>query len=129
MGAASDNREPSAPRPMAGAANPGTAVETPGMTGLTSEQASRQLTADGPNELPTARPRNLVQQARDVLREPMLLLLVGAGILYFLLAEPLDGIILTAFVGLVIAISLYQEHRTESALSALRDLSSRGPSS
>ena len=54
----------------------------------------------------------------------MLLLLVGAGVLYFLLAEPLDGVILMSFVVVVIAISLYQEHKTENALTALRDLSS-----
>src|SRR6478672_6024604 len=92
--------------------------------GLTAHEAERRLAAGGPNELPTAKPRNLVQQARDVLREPMLLLLVGAGILYFLLAEPLDGMILMSFVVVVIAISLYQEHKTENALTALRDLSS-----
>ena len=94
------------------------------VAGLTAEDATRRLALDGPNELPAARPRNLAQQARDVLREPMLLLLVGAGVLYFLLAEPLDGVILLSFVVLVIAISLYQEHKTERALTALRDLSS-----
>jgi Ca2+-transporting ATPase len=92
--------------------------------GLTAGEAARRLQVDGPNELPTAKPRNVAQQARDVLREPMLGLLVGAGVLYFLLAEPLDGVILLAFVVVVIAISLYQEHKTENALTALRDLSS-----
>ena len=42
----------------------------------------------------------------------------------FLLAEPLDGVILMSFVVVVIAISIYQEHKTENALAALRDLSS-----
>ena len=59
-----------------------------------------------------------------MLREPMLLLLVGAGVVYFLLAEPLDGVILMSFVVVVIGISLYQEHKTENALTALRELSS-----
>ena len=54
----------------------------------------------------------------------MLLLLVVAGVVYFLLAEPLDGVILMSFVVVVITISLYQEHKTETALTALRDLSS-----
>src|SRR4051794_5347433 len=94
------------------------------MTGIGAADAAARLATDGPNELPTAKPRNLVQQARDVLREPMLLLLVGAGALYFVLAEPLDGVILMSFVVVVIAISLYQEHKTENALTALRDLSS-----
>lgn len=94
------------------------------LTGLTSREAARRLTADGPNELPAAQKRNLLQQARDVVREPMLLLLVSAGCVNFLLSEPLDGVILMSFVVVVIAISIYQEHKTENALAALRDLSS-----
>jgi Ca2+-transporting ATPase len=50
--------------------------------------------------------------------------LLGAGTVNFLLAEPLDGTILMSFVVVVIAISIYQEHKTENALVALRELSS-----
>ncbi len=94
------------------------------LSGLTSEQAARQLAADGPNELPTAKRRNLFREAYDVVRQPMLLLLLGAGLVNFALSEPLDGAVLMAFVVVVIAISIYQEHKTENALAALRDLSS-----
>jgi Ca2+-transporting ATPase len=101
-----------------------TAMQDVALSGLTAQQAAERLAADGPNELPTARKRNLAQQAWDVVREPMLLLLVGAGCVNFLLSEPLDGAILMSFVVVVIAISIYQEHKTENALAALRDLSS-----
>ena len=100
------------------------AMVQPALTGLTTQEAADRLAVDGLNELPTARPRNLPQQALDVMREPMLLLLLGAGTVNFLLAEPLDGVILMSFVVVVIAISIYQEHKTENALAALRDLSS-----
>jgi Ca2+-transporting ATPase len=99
-------------------------VLQPALTGISTSEAERRLAADGPNELPTAKPRNLVQQAWAVVRQPMLLLLLGAGTVNFLLAEPLDGIILMSFVFVVIGISLYQEHKTENALATLRDLSS-----
>ncbi len=95
-----------------------------GLVGLTSAEAAERLREDGPNELPTAKKRNLLQQAWAVIREPMLLLLLGAGTVNFLLAEPLDGAILMAFVLVVIGIEIYQEHKTENALAALRDLSS-----
>jgi Ca2+-transporting ATPase len=93
-------------------------------TGLTSHEAAVRLAADGPNELPTARGRKVLRQAGDVLREPMLLLLLGAGTVNFVLSEPLDGVMLLSFVIVVITISIYQEHKTENALVALRDLSS-----
>lgn len=92
--------------------------------GLSSQEAARRLAADGPNELPTAKRRNLLQEIWDVVRQPMLLLLLGAGTVNFVLAEPLDGAMLMAFVLVVLAISIYQEHKTENALAALRDLSS-----
>ena len=102
----------------------GEPVSTTLLDGLSAQTAADRLAADGPNELPTARKRNLLQQAWDVVREPMLLLLIGAGTINFLLAEPLDGAILMSFVLVVIGISIYQEHKTENALEALRDLSS-----
>ena len=101
-----------------------TVVQDGMLTGLSPDEAAQRLAADGPNELPTAEKRNLAQQAWDVVREPMLLLLIGAGCVSFVLAEPLDGGILMASVLLMIGISVYQEHRTENALAALRDLSS-----
>lgn len=94
------------------------------LAGVTSQDAARRLAEDGPNELPSAKKQNLAHQAWDVMREPMLLLLLVAGTVNFLLAEPLDGVILMVSVVGVIAISLYQEHKTEGALGALRDLSS-----
>lgn len=92
--------------------------------GLSSAEAARRLVAEGPNELPTAKPRNLLQQTWAVIRQPMLLLLLVAGTVNFLLAELLDGLLLLSFVVVVIGISIYQERKTENALTALRDLSS-----
>ena len=89
------------------------------LIGLSAEQAAERLVTDGPNELPTAKRRNILQEAWDVIRQPMLLLLLGAGAVNFLLAEPLDGAMLMAFVVVVIGISIYQEHKTERALAAL----------
>jgi Ca2+-transporting ATPase len=95
-----------------------------GPSGITSVEAQRRLAADGPNELPISRERRLLQQGWDVVRQPILLLLIAAGTVNFLLSEPLDGFIMMTFVVVVVAISIYQEHKTEHALAALRDLSS-----
>ena len=102
----------------------GPAVIGKAALGITSDVAARRLAADGPNELPTAMERNFGRLVWDVVREPMLLLLVGAGTVNFLLSEPLDAVILMLTVVVVIGISIYQERKTENALAALRDLSS-----
>lgn len=100
------------------------AIEETEMAGLSSQEATLRLRAEGPNELPAAKKRNLGRQSWDVIREPMLLLLLGAGVINFLLSEPLDGGILMFFVVVVIVISIYQENKTENALTALREMSS-----
>jgi len=54
----------------------------------------------------------------------MLLLLVGAGIIYFILGERSDALMLSSFIIFIIGVTFYQQRRTENALEALRDLSS-----
>ena len=56
--------------------------------GLTVHEAARCLELDGPNELPRERPRSLVASTWSVVREPMILLLLGAATISFLLADP-----------------------------------------
>jgi Ca2+-transporting ATPase len=93
-------------------------------SGLTAEEAERRLRANGPNELPSAKPRTWLAILLEVAREPMLVLLLVACSLNFLLREPRDGFILLSFVVVVMGITFYQERKTERALEALRDLSS-----
>jgi len=93
-------------------------------SGLDSDEAARRLRADGPNELGSEGPRTGLHIALDVVREPMLMLLVAAGVLYLLLGEARDAWSLVGFVVVVIAITIVQERRTEHALDALRELSS-----
>jgi P-type Ca2+ transporter type 2C len=92
--------------------------------GLSEEDAIRRLAEAGYNEITSAKPRSLLTLAWDVLHEPMLLLLVGAGIIYLLLGDFEEAILLLASSFVVIGITLFQERRTERALDALRDLSS-----
>jgi Ca2+-transporting ATPase len=92
--------------------------------GLAEVEAAARLRAEGPNELPTDRRRGLLATAADVLREPMLLLLLAAGGLYLLLGDVREAFTLLFFVFVVIAITLFQERKTERALAALRDMSS-----
>jgi len=55
-------------------------------SGLTQVQATARLAEDGPNLLPSSKPRPWLGLLLDVLSEPMLLLL-GAGGIYLLLGD------------------------------------------
>ena len=90
--------------------------------GLTSQQARDRLQRDGPNVLPVDHGRTFARQVWDVVRQPMLLLLLAASTLSFAIAELLDGLVLTTFVLLVIAITVRQERKTENVLRNLRHL-------
>jgi P-type Ca2+ transporter type 2C len=92
--------------------------------GLTGATAAGRLQADGPNELPAARGRRLLDLLLRVLGEPMFLLLCVAVALYVLLGELREAMVLATSLVAVVVISASQERRAERALEALRDLSS-----
>ncbi len=94
------------------------------MHGLTGEEAQRRLAADGPNSLPTTKPRSIFRIALEVVREPMFLLLLACGTLYLISGDKEEALMLLGFVIVVMGITFYQERKTERALEALRDLSS-----
>jgi P-type Ca2+ transporter type 2C len=100
------------------------ANDSPVPWGLTEDEAALRLRQEGPNELPSAKPRSILAIAVDVVREPMFLLLVACGGLYLLLGDVQEALMLLGFVVVVIGITLRQERKAERALEALRDLSS-----
>jgi P-type Ca2+ transporter type 2C len=91
--------------------------------GLSAAEAASRLTADGPNELPKAGRRSYLKIIAEVLREPMLALLLLGGIAYLLLGDLAEALILLAFATFSVVVTVVQESRTENVLEALRDLS------
>ena len=92
--------------------------------GLTASAAAEALRLHGPNELPSSKSRSILATAWDVAKEPMFLLLLACGAIYFFLGDVAEALMLLGFVFVVLGITLYQERKTERALEALRDLSS-----
>lgn len=91
--------------------------------GLTSAEARRRFTQEGPNE-PASPPRfGRLRIIAEVVREPLILLLLAAGTIYALLGEPQDSVLLFASDVVIIAISFYQGAQAENALRALQSLS------
>ncbi|MCL5023759.1 MAG: cation-translocating P-type ATPase [Nitrospirae bacterium] len=94
------------------------------LSGLSEAEAAARLREEGHNELPSSKRRSFSAIAFEVVREPMFLLLIGGGAIYFMLGDVREALMLLGFVLVVMGITLYQERRTERALEALRDLSS-----
>ncbi|WP_063684578.1 cation-translocating P-type ATPase [Bradyrhizobium stylosanthis] len=92
--------------------------------GLSEADAKARLAEDGANELPRPERRSPLRIAFEVLREPMLLLLLGGGLIYLVLGDLKEALILLAFGAMSIVITVVQETRTERVLEALRDLTS-----
>ena len=93
------------------------------MAGLDSQEAQRRLRTEGRNELPRPAGRSVARIVIDVLREPMIGLLTGAAIVYLVLGEDAEAVVLAAFATASTLLTIVQEVRTERVLDALRDLS------
>ncbi|HEY9206542.1 MAG TPA: cation-translocating P-type ATPase [Candidatus Methanoperedens sp.] len=98
--------------------------EPEAITGLSEEEAAKRLKEAGYNELPSQRKQGFFSIMFNVLREPMLLLLLGSGLIYLFVGEINDALMLLFFVFVVVGITFYQERKTERALEALKNLSS-----
>lgn len=92
--------------------------------GLSEQQAASRLLREGYNELPAQKKQTIFGIVLNVLKEPMLLLLLACGTIYLFLGELKDAAMLMSFVVVVIGITFYQERKTENALDALRGLAS-----
>lgn len=92
--------------------------------GLSAEVAVERLRSEGPNDFASVKPSSLPRLILHVITEPMLLLLLAGGGIYIFLGDLREALTLLSFVFVVIAITLYQDRKTERALAALRELSS-----
>jgi len=90
--------------------------------GLTSEEARRRLAAHGPNALGEDRRRSLLVSLIEVVREPMLALLLAAGALYIALGDLQEALALLVAVVGIITLSVLQQRKTERAVGELRAL-------
>ena len=92
--------------------------------GLSEADAQAKLKTEGYNELPRPDRRTPLRIILEVVREPMLALLLGGGVIYLALGDLKEALILLAFATMSVVITVVQETRTERVLEALRDLTS-----
>ena len=94
------------------------------LVGISEQEAALKIKQEGYNELPFQKKRSVFLIFLNVIREPMLALLLGCGLIYLFLGEADDALMLLSFVFVIMGITFYQERKTERTLEALRDLSS-----
>lgn len=97
-------------------------IET--LIGLSERDVAIKLKQEGYNELPVTKRRGVFAIIRKIFTEPMFLLLIVGGVLYFILGNINEALILLSFVFFIMGITFYQENKTERALESLRNLSS-----
>ena len=90
------------------------------LKGLSEKQVPLLRQRFGKNIFSVEGPRRLWHMIGDILTEPMFLLLIASSVLYFVLGERSEGIMMLVAVGLVGAISVYQDARSTKALNALK---------
>ena len=92
-----------------------------GTTGLTSAEAARRLAEYGPNSVANGHRLAVVQKVLRRLCEPLVAILLVAGLVSGLTGDwPGFGIIL-GIVALSVTLDVVQEERAEAAAAALRD--------
>lgn len=94
----------------------------PKWTGLTSAQVEHSRRQHGPNVLHLREKHPLFSILKEVISDPLFLILVGSAAIYFILNEVQEGMIMLMALGFVSGISIFQENRSRNAVLTLRKL-------
>lgn len=92
--------------------------------GLSRSFVLKRQEEEGYNELPLSKPRRIYHILFGILQEPMVYLLWGCGVVYFVIGDRQEASMLMGFLVLIIGIEIFQEQKAERALESLRALSS-----
>jgi Ca2+-transporting ATPase len=89
--------------------------------GLSPEQVLDARKKFGSNKLEYKKENEFINSIKNLLKEPMVLLLLVASSIYFISGKYGDGIFLASAIVLVSAISLFQDSRSRNLLEKLKN--------
>ncbi len=88
--------------------------------GLTDGEVRSAREQFGKNILSYKKENRLIDAVKSLAKEPMVILLLVASVIYFISGHTGDGIFMASAIILVAAISLYQDSRSRNALEKLK---------
>ncbi|SDR86125.1 Ca2+-transporting ATPase [Polaribacter sp. KT25b] len=91
--------------------------------GLNNDQVIAARKKYGKNSLDYKKENNFLDAIKTLAKEPMVLLLLAASLIYFISGRTDDAIFLASAIILVSIISLFQDSRSRNALQKLKKLS------
>lgn len=97
-------------------------VDNFNIKGLTNLQVEKARAEFGANLLKQKKENSLLNSIKEIVKEPMVLLLLCTAIIYFISGKTEDGLFMIVAIILVTAISLKQESKSRNALKALKSI-------
>jgi len=88
--------------------------------GLSSDQADSLIKKHGYNEIIPSQTESLFHELKHVFLDPMGLMLLGLALLYYLIGDTMDSVILLVAYIPVTMVDVFLELRAQKALSALK---------
>ena len=92
------------------------------INGLSTDKVKESREKFGSNTSEYKKENGFIDALKSIVKEPMVILLLVASLIYFLSGKTGDGIFLSSAIVLVSAISLYQDSRSRNALDKLKSL-------
>ncbi|MEP7141596.1 MAG: cation-translocating P-type ATPase [Ferruginibacter sp.] len=89
--------------------------------GLTSEEVIHSREKSGQNTLSYKQENSVLDAIKNLAKEPMIILLLVASLIYFVSGKTGDGIFLSSAIVIVSVISLSQDSRSRNALQKLKN--------
>ena len=95
--------------------------------GLSSDEAKMRLEKYGENSLGEVEKETFWDALKEEAREPMILLLIGVGVLYSLWGGLLDGATIFTIIAVLVLSEVYNEWKAEQGIESLKDLTTPRP--
>ncbi|MEE1885331.1 cation-translocating P-type ATPase [Pedobacter flavus] len=92
------------------------------LIGLSEEELAQSRSQFGYNEVEKSKSAKWYQMLLDILKEPMLILLIAVSIIYLIVGNYSEALFMLGAIIAVSAISFYQDNRSKKALEALEKL-------